>query len=76
MEVPFPAEVPPQELEYHCHAAPVASEPPFSVSVIGVPEHTVDEGLAVTEVAAADKVLKITVALMHIVVVHVPSALT
>ena len=75
-EVPFPAEVAPQEEEYHCQVAPVPKVPPVSVSVIAVPGHTVREGLPDTDVGADEVELTVTVAVKHPVVLQVPAALT
>ena len=73
--VPFPADVPPHETEYQFQTAPVPKVPPVLVIVEDEPLQIVD-GVALIDVAAIEFVFKLTVTLLHVVVLHVPSALT
>ena len=63
IDTPVPEVVPPQEVVYQCQVAPVPREPPFSDSVTAVPEQTVEGDVEVIDVAAVDKVFKVTVSL-------------
>ena len=73
---PLPFKVPPQETVYHFQPAPVPSVPPVSTRVTAVPEHIVEDGFAVMEVAVVDKVLTVIAALAQVEVLQLPSALT
>ena len=53
MEVPLPADVPPQEPLYHCQVAPVPSDPPVKESVVLLPEQMV-RAVAVAEAGAVE----------------------
>lgn len=74
-EAPVPSGVPPQDPENQFHVAPVPSDPPATVSVVGPPQVMV--GLAEADVGATDKVLKVTVTDAQVVLPQPPpSALT
>ena len=74
IEVPLPAEVPPQELLYHCQVAPVPKEPPTTVKVVLPPAQMVVVPLI--ELGAVESVCTVTVVLAQVVVLQVPSART
>ena len=71
---PVPTKVPPQLPEYHFQLAPVPRLPPLTVRVVLPPLQMVV--VPVMPVAAVERLLTVTVALAHVVVLHVPSALT
>ena len=75
MDVPDPADGPPQLPVYHCHEAPVPNEPPLTVNIVGVPKQI---GLAdaVILVGAVEFVLTFTVRDAQVVVLQVPTAAT
>ena len=75
MLLPVPTSVPLHEPSYQFHVAPVPSEPPVMLSVAVPDAHTVD-GVAVADVAAVELVFTVTVTLVQVVVLQVPSALT
>jgi len=60
MDVPVPTWVPPQLPEYQTHCAPVPNDPPVIDKVLDWPE-LIDDGLADAEVAAVDRVSRLTV---------------
>ena len=74
-EAPLPTGVPPHELLYHCHDAPVPREPPDTDKVVASPTQMV-EGAADAETGFVDKLFTVTVVVTQIVVLQVPSALT
>ena len=63
--------VPPQVPCKSSQLAPTPREPPFTVSVTGVPAQIV-EGEAATDVGATDTLLMVTVVLTQAVVLQVP----
>ena len=68
--------MPPQDTVYHFHIAPsLLKLPPVRLSVDEEPMHTV-KGFAVAEAGTTDNGLTVTAVLTHVVVLHVPSALT
>jgi hypothetical protein len=75
IELPVPTKVPPQLPLYHCHAAPVPKEPPFTESVVELPLQ-IGDALTLTEPGAVESVFTVTVTDAHEVVLHVPMALT
>ena len=62
---PVPADGPPHEPVNHSHTAPVPNEPPETVRVVDVPEHTVL--VPVMLVGAVDNVFTVTAAVAHAV---------
>jgi hypothetical protein len=54
----------------------VPSVPPFSVRVMSVPAHIVEEGLTVMDVDAEDVVISEIETVKQLVVLQVPSSLT
>ena len=74
-EIPEVIQVPPQELLYQFHAAPVPKLPPVILNVLVAPVHKVD-GVAIAEVAVVDTVLTETITDKHVVVLQDPEALT
>jgi hypothetical protein len=74
IDAPDPAEEPPQLPVYHCHEAPVPSDPPTTVSVVEPPQ--VGFVVALIEVGAVEFVLTVTVNDAQVVVLQVPEALT
>ena len=74
-EAPLPTGVPPHDLLYHCHDAPVPREPPVTVKVVASPVQ-IAEGEAEAEVGSVDKLFTVTVVFTQTVVLQVPSALT
>ena len=70
IEVPFPAEVPPQETVNHCHVAPVPNVPPVKVKIEEAPEQ-ISVGFAEAEVAAIEGV-SVTIVFTHVVVLQSP----
>ena len=74
-ELPLPSGVPPHELLYHCHEAPVPSEPPDTESVVLLPAQMV-VAVAVASGGAVDTLLTVTVTVAQAVVLQGPSART
>ena len=74
IEFPVPTAVPPHEPENHSAVAPVPAVPPLTVRVVEPPLHIVV--VPVIPVGAILKVFTVTVALAHVVVLHVPLYLT
>ena len=72
---PLPIEEPPQFPVYHCQFAPVPSEPPLTVRVVGDPAQT-EAGEAEADVGAVDCVFTVTVVDTQVVVLQVPAART
>ena len=70
IEVPVPANVPPQEPVYHFQTPPVPNEPPLTVNVVLPPLHIVVD--PVIPVGAVDNVLTVTNCEVQVVVLHVP----
>ena len=75
IDVPFPADVPPQELVYHCHVAPVPNVPPVIDNVEASPEQ-ISVGFAEAKAAVTDVVFSVTDVFTHVVVLQSPWALT
>ena len=75
MDVPDPADGPPQLPVYHCHVAPVPNEPPLTVNVVELPGHI---GFTDAEMldGAVEFVLTFTVSDAQVVVLQVPTAAT
>ena len=71
IEVPLPAVVPPHDTVYHCQVAPVPNVPPDKVIVEDAPEQ-ISVGLAEADDAVTDWVLRVTVALTHVVILQSP----
>ena len=74
-EAPVPTKVPPQLPEYQFQEAPVPSEPPVTLSVVGL-EEQIGLRLALAPVGAVDGVFTLTVTLAQAVVLQVPIAAT
>jgi hypothetical protein len=74
IELPVPITVLPHEPENQSATAPVPALPPLKVRVVDPPLHIVV--VPVILVGATDKVFTVTVALAHVVVLHVPLYLT
>ena len=70
----MPAEVPPHDEVYHFQLADVPKLPPLTESVVFLPRQIVDVPLI--DVAGTDVSCTVTVTLLQMVVLHVPSALT
>jgi len=73
--VSFPSYCPPQVPLYHFHTEPIPNEPPDNCNVDDNPEH-ITEGVPVADVADAELVFIVTLALIQFVVLQVPSPLT
>jgi hypothetical protein len=74
MLAPVPAEVPPHDDVYHFQLAPVPRLPPLTDSVVFLPLQIVV--VPVIEDAGTDVSCTVTVTLLQMVVLQVPSALT
>jgi hypothetical protein len=74
IEFPLPAEVPPQDTEYHCAVAPVPALPPVNVNVVDEPEQIVE--VPVIPVGAVLFGLIVTFCKAQVVVLQDPVYLT
>jgi hypothetical protein len=74
MLAPVPADVPPHDDVYHFQLAPVPRLPPLTDSVVFLPLQIVV--VPVIEVAGTDVSCTVTVTLLQMVLLQVPSALT
>jgi hypothetical protein len=74
MLAPVPADVPPQDDVYHLQLAPVPRLPPLTDSVVFLPRQIVL--VPVIEVVGTDVSCTITITLLQMVLLQVPSALT
>ena len=75
-EAPEVTYAPPHEPVYHFQIAPsVLRLPPVMLNVVDAPTHIVD-GEEPAEVPATDNGFTVTFVFTHVVVLHVPSALT
>ena len=63
------------EPEYHCQLEPVPSEPPVNVNTDVLFGQTAS-GVDSADVASVETVLSVTLVVTHVVLPHVPSALT
>ena len=70
MLLPVPADVPPHEPVNHCSVAPLPALPPATVNVVLAPLQIVV--VPVIPVGAVDSELTVTIAVAHVVVLHVP----
>jgi hypothetical protein len=75
MLVPVPADAPPHDDVYHFQLAPVPRLPPLIDNVLVLPLHIV-VALADAVVAGTDVSCTVTVTLLQMVLLQVPSALT
>jgi hypothetical protein len=72
--VPVPTDVPPQDPLYHFQLPPTPRLPPFTLSVVFLPTQIVV--VPVIEVAGIEVSCTVTLILLQMVVLHVPSART
>lgn len=75
MLVPVPAAVPPHEPVNHCQEAPVASEPPETVSTLSVPLHVLLL-VMVTPVGATESAATLTARVLAVLFPHAFEAYT
>ena len=75
MDVPVPAEVPPQLPVNHCHEAPDPKLPPFTLKVVLLPEQIVDVVVLILVGAPLFELTVITIE-AQLVFPQVPCALT
>ena len=71
IEVPLPAETPPQDAVNHCHVEPEPKVPSGILNVDDAPEQ-ISVGFAEAEAGGMEEVFKVTVVFTQVVVLQSP----